>query len=90
MIQADGWRDGPFSFWKSKWTGFYLAENVLSMSGYLTDLQWFGKSLTNKEMIDMTTCKKYLKGRKQIFYTLYHQLMVESMSTQNSLNSLVL
>ena len=48
--------------WRSKWNGFYLAENLNSVNAYLTDIQWFGRSLTQQEVIDITTCKSFAKG----------------------------
>ena len=51
-----------FSMWRSKWNGFYLAENLNSVNAYLTDIQWFGRSLTQQEVIDITTCKSFAKG----------------------------
>ena len=51
-----------FSMWRSKWNGFYLAENRKSVNAYLTDIQWFGQSLTQQEVIDITTCKSFAKG----------------------------
>ena len=48
-----------FDFWRGKWSGFFVAENRHKISGYLADLQWFGRSLSTEKMHDITTCRSF-------------------------------
>ena len=64
-----------FNMWKSRWNGFYLAENLKSVNAYLTDIQWFGRALTQQEVVDITTCKSFSKG---IIYSENQELLKES------------
>ena len=56
------WDKDGFNMWRSRWNGFYLAENLKSVNAYLTDIQWFGRALTQQEVVDITTCKSFAKG----------------------------
>ena len=44
------------------WSGQQLAENKSPFSGYFTDYQIFGRSLTTQEMYDITSCKSFPEG----------------------------
>ena len=44
------------------WSGFMIGPNTQPLSGYLTDIQIFGESLTTEEMHDITSCKLSKKG----------------------------
>ena len=33
-----------------------------SVPSYLTDIQWFGRALSQQEVWDITTCKSFAKG----------------------------
>ena len=52
-----------FDFWREKWSGIYIAENMYSVSAYLADIQWFGRALTILEMQEITTCKSFSEGK---------------------------
>ena len=49
-------------YWYTKWSGFMVGLNTQPFSGYLTDIQIFGESLTTKEMHEITSCKLSKKG----------------------------
>ena len=62
-IQAPEIREKEnFGFWRDTWNGFYMADNMWSVPAYLTDVQWFGRALSQKEIWDITTCKSFAKG----------------------------
>ena len=44
------------------WSGFMIGPNTQPFTGYLTDIQIFGKSLTTEEMHDITSCKLFKQG----------------------------
>ena len=46
----------------SLWSGATLAWNHAKFSGYLTDLQIFGRALSREEMYDLTSCRTFPKG----------------------------
>ena len=50
------------SLTNSLWSGATLAWNHAKFSGYLTDIQLFGRALSAQEMYDVTSCKEFLKG----------------------------
>ena len=49
-------------FWSGEPSGLQIAPNTSPFSGYLTDLQIFGQSLSTKEMHDITSCKSFKEG----------------------------
>ena len=51
-----------FNFWRDTWNGIYFGDNYMNMNGYLTDIQWFGRALSQQELLDITTCKSFMTG----------------------------
>ena len=48
--------------WSLAWSGAMLAMTGLPISGYFTDLQIFGQTLSAPEMHDITSCKSFKEG----------------------------
>ena len=48
--------------WYTKWSGFMIGPNAQPFSGYLTDIQIYGKSLTTEDMHEITSCKLSKEG----------------------------
>ena len=46
----------------TQWSGFMIGQANHPFSGYLTDIQIFGESLSTKEMHDITSCQLSKKG----------------------------
>ena len=66
-IQAPGMReDKEFSYYNylynPNFNGIYMADNEESAPTYLTDIQWFGRALSEQEISDITSCKSFAKG----------------------------
>ena len=49
-------------FWGAQWSGIIISPNYVPFSGYLTDIQIFGGTLSTKEMLDITSCRLFKKG----------------------------
>ena len=49
-------------FWATHWNGIMISRSIQPFSGYLTDIQIFGQSLSTKEMHDITSCKLTKNG----------------------------
>ena len=47
---------------ETQWSGFTIGQANQPFSGYLTDIQIFGESLSTKEMHDITSCQLFKKG----------------------------